>query len=133
MGTSNAVDKTTLELIENSASGPTGHGDSERFARPDRSRRKGVPQPMGKTSMLAALRGMGIGPDEMTPHAFRAMTRTLLGEVLGKRYDLIEMQLAHMVRHTKGRTYNRTMPLAERTRMMTRWASSLDELRLSVD
>ena len=90
-------------------------------------------EPMGKTSMLAALRGMGIGPDEMTPHGFRAMARTLLDEVLGERYDLIEMQLAHMVRDPNGRAHNRTVHLAERKRMMARWASYLDELRLSVD
>jgi Integrase len=52
-------------------------------------------QPMGKTTLLAALRGMGISGDEMTPHGFRAMARTLLDEVLGERYDLIEHQLAH--------------------------------------
>ena len=89
-------------------------------------------EPMGKTSMLAALRGMGIGPDEMTPHGFRAMARTLLDEVLGERYDLIEMQLAHMVRDPNGRAYNRTVHLAERKRMMARWASYLDELRFAV-
>ncbi|CAK7043639.1 MAG: Prophage integrase IntA [Desulfovibrio sp.] len=86
-------------------------------------------EPIGKTTILAALRGMGIGPDEMTPHGFRAMARTLLDEVLGERYDLIEMQLAHMVRDPNGRAYNRTVHLAERTRMMERWANYLDELR----
>lgn len=86
-------------------------------------------EPMGKTTILAALRGMGIGQDEMTPHGFRAMARTLLDEVLGERYDLIEMQLAHMVRDPNGRAYNRTVHLAERTRMMERWANYLDELR----
>ena len=67
---------------------------------------------------------MGIGQDEMTPHGFRAMARTLLDEVLGERYDLIEMQLAHMVRDPNGRAYNRTVHLAERKRMMTRCASA---------
>ncbi|NCB47837.1 integrase, partial [bacterium] len=81
---------------------------------------------------LAALRGMGIGQDEMTPHGFRAMARTLLDEVLGERYDLIEMQLAHMVRDPNGRAYNRTVHLVERKRMMERWANYLDELRADV-
>jgi integrase len=75
-------------------------------------------QPMGKTTLLAALRGMGITGDEMTPHGFRATARTLLDEVLGERYDLIEHQLAHMVRDPNGRAYNRTVHLAERKRMM---------------
>ena len=89
-------------------------------------------QPMGKTTMLAALRGMGIDNEEMTPHGFRAMARTLLDEVLGERYDLIEHQLAHMVRDPNGRAYNRTVHLAERKRMMERWATYLDELRADV-
>jgi integrase len=86
-------------------------------------------KPIGKTTLLAALRGMGIGQDEMTPHGFRAMARTLLDEVLGERYDLIEQQLAHMVRDPNGRAYNRTVHLAERKRMMCRWADYLDGLR----
>lgn len=89
-------------------------------------------QPMGKTTLLAALRGMGIDNEEMTPHGFRAMARTLLDEVLGERYDLIEHQLAHMVRDPNGRAYNRTVHLAERKRMMERWANYLDELRADV-
>ena len=88
--------------------------------------------PMGKTSMLVALRSMGIRDEEMTPHGFRAMARTLLDEVLGERYELIEHQLAHMVRDPNGRAYNRTVHLVERRRMMERWAQYLDELRADV-
>ena len=75
---------------------------------------------------------MGIANEEMTPHGFRAMARTLLDEVLGERYDLIEHQLAHMVRDPNGRAYNRTVHLVERKRMMTRWADYLDELRADI-
>ena len=35
-------------------------------------------KPMAKTALLAALRSMGITGEEMTPHGFRAMARTLL-------------------------------------------------------
>lgn len=84
---------------------------------------------MGRSTILAALRGMGITEDEMTPHGFRAMARTLLDEVLNERYDLIEHQLGHMVRDPNGRAYNRTTHLAERKRMMCRWADYLDKLR----
>lgn len=84
---------------------------------------------MAKTALLAALRAMGITKEEMTPHGFRAMARTLLDEVLGERYDLIEHQLAHMVRDPNGQAYNRTQHLAERHRMMERWAMYLDSLR----
>ena len=66
---------------------------------------------------------------EMTIHGVRATARTLLDEVLGERYEYIEHQLAHAVRDPNGRAYNRTEHLAERKRMMFRWADYLDELR----
>ena len=53
----------------------------------------------------------------------------VLDEVLGERYEYIEHQLAHAVRDPNGRAYNRTEHLAERKRMMCRWADYLDELR----
>jgi integrase len=90
-------------------------------------------KPIGATTIIAAMRGIGIGPEEMTPHGFRAMARTLLDEVLGERYDLIEHQLAHMVRDPNGRAYNRTQHLPERKRMMTRWALYLDNLRAGIN
>ena len=87
---------------------------------------------MGRSSMVSALRSMGIGKDEMSAHGFRAIARTLLDEVLGERYDLIEQQLAHVVRDPNGRAYNRTTHLAERKLMMERWAKYLDELRADI-
>ncbi len=57
------------------------------------------------------------------------MARTLLDEILGERYDLIEQQLAHTVRDPHGRAYNRTTHLTERKRMMCRWVDYLDSLR----
>ena len=89
-------------------------------------------RPINRGTLVAALRCMGIGTDEMTTHGFRAIARTLLDEVLGERYDLIEHQLAHVVRDPNGRAYNRTQHLSERRRMMERWANYLDELRADV-
>ncbi|MCL1890070.1 MAG: integrase arm-type DNA-binding domain-containing protein [Desulfovibrionaceae bacterium] len=86
-------------------------------------------RPISGVTMIGALRRMGVSRGEMTVHGFRATARTLLDEVLGERYDLIEHQLAHAVRDPNGRAYNRTAHLAERKRMMTRWADYLDSLR----
>ncbi len=86
-------------------------------------------KPMSHSAIVYALRGAGIGPDELTAHGFRAIARTLLDEVLGERYDLIEQQLSHTVRDPNGRAYNRTQHLPERRRMMHRWAVYLDNLR----
>ena len=60
---------------------------------------------------------------------FRAMTRTILDEVLGFRLDYIEHQLTHAVRDPDGRAYNRTAFLPERRRMMQEWADYLDRLK----
>ena len=86
-------------------------------------------RPMSENAVLAALRRMGIGKDEMSGHGFRAMARTILDEVLGFRTDYIEHQLAHAVRDPNGRAYNRTAHLPERRRMMQQWADYLDELK----
>ncbi|MBF0503397.1 MAG: integrase arm-type DNA-binding domain-containing protein [Candidatus Riflebacteria bacterium] len=86
-------------------------------------------RPMSENGILAALRRMGIGKEEMTGHGFRAMARTILDEVLGFRPDFIEHQLAHAVRDPLGRAYNRTAHLEERRRMMQAWADYLDSLR----
>ena len=89
----------------------------------------GKDRPIGRSSLLGALRAMGIRRDEMTPHGFRAMARTLLDEELKERCELIEHQLAHRVRDPNGRAYNRTVHLEERHLMMTHWAQYLDRLR----
>jgi len=85
-------------------------------------------RPMSDNALLAAMRRMGIGKDEMSGHGFRAMARTILDEVLGVRPDLIEHQLAHAVKDPNGRAYNRTAHLPERRKMMQKWADYLDAL-----
>ncbi len=90
---------------------------------------RGKGRPMSDNAILSALRRMEIPNDVMTGHGFRAMARTILDEVLGERPDHIEQQLAHSVRDPLGRAYNRTAHLAERRRMMQRWADYLDSLK----
>ena len=72
---------------------------------------------------------MGYTNEQITPHGFRAMARTLLDEELGFRIDYIEHQLAHAVKDPLGRAYNRTKHLGERARMMQEWADYLDGLK----
>jgi integrase len=86
-------------------------------------------RPMSDNAVLAAMRRMGIGKEEMSGHGFRAVARTILDEVLGFRPDFIEHQLAHAVRDPNGRAYNRTAHLPERRRMMQQWADYLDKLK----
>jgi integrase len=90
-------------------------------------------RPMSDAAINAALRSMGIGQDKMTGHGFRAMARTILDEVLGYRPDIIEHQLAHQVKDTNGRAYNRTSHLTDRRQMMQAWANYLDKLKAGAD
>jgi len=90
-------------------------------------------RPMSDNAILAAMRRMGIGKDEMSGHGFRAMARTILDEVLGFRPDFIEHQLAHAVKDPNGRAYNRTAHLPERKTMMQAWADYLDKLKAGAD
>ncbi|PKN19263.1 MAG: integrase [Deltaproteobacteria bacterium HGW-Deltaproteobacteria-6] len=87
-------------------------------------------RPMSNNAILAALRNMGYTAEQMTPHGFRAMARTILDEVLQVRVDLIEAQLAHRVLDVLGRAYNRTKHLPERRKMMQTWADYLDGLKV---
>lgn len=84
---------------------------------------------MSDAAVLAALRRMGFPKDEMTGHSFRAMARTMLAERLGVDEAVIEAQLAHAVKDSLGRAYNRTEFLEQRRTMMQTWADYLDRLR----
>ena len=102
----------------------TGHG---RYVFP--SLRTGE-RPMSENTVNAALRAMGYAKEVHSAHGFRAMARTIMDEVLNERVDLIEHQLAHAVKDSNGRAYNRTAHLPARREMMQRWADYLDKLRM---
>ncbi len=86
-------------------------------------------KPMSENGVLAAMRDLGIGADEMTGHGWRAVARTLLDEVLGYPPHIIEQQLAHAVKDALGRAYNRTAHLPQRHEMMQGWSDYLDKLK----
>ena len=72
---------------------------------------------------------MGFEKTEITGHGFRAMARTILGEVLRIGADFIEHQLAHAAKDPNGRAYKRMAFLAQRREMMQTWADYLDGLK----
>jgi integrase len=86
-------------------------------------------KPISDNTINQAIRRMGYDKDEMTAHGFRAMARTILEEVLHVQPEIIEHQLAHVVRDALGRAYNRTTHLAARKKMMQTWADYLDSLK----
>ncbi len=86
-------------------------------------------KPISDNTLNAALRRIGYSTEEMTSHGWRAVFRTLADEMLQERVDLIEAQLAHQVRDTLGRAYNRTQFRDERVALMQSWADYLDQLK----
>ncbi|MES2992148.1 MAG: integrase arm-type DNA-binding domain-containing protein [Pseudomonadota bacterium] len=86
-------------------------------------------RPMSENTTNTALRRMGIGPDEMVAHGFRAMARTMLVERLDANPDVIEAQLAHTKSGPLGSAYDRAAFVAQRRDLMQRWADYLDQLR----
>ena len=92
------------------------------------SARKGG-RPLSDNGVRTALRSMGYSNEQISPHGFRAMARTLLDEELRFPVDHIEQQLAHAVKDPLGRAYNRTKHLDERAMMMQRWADYLYRLK----
>lgn len=86
-------------------------------------------RPMSDAAINAALRAMGFAQAEVTAHGFRATARTILAERLGVAEAVIEAQLAHSVRDSLGRAYNRTEFIKERKKMLQQWANYLDQLR----
>lgn len=85
-------------------------------------------RPMSDSTIGAALDTIGY-KNRMTGHGFRAMARTILAERLNYPPDYIEQQLAHKVRDSNGRAYNRTKFLEQRREMLQAWADYLEALR----
>jgi integrase len=89
----------------------------------------GGERPMSENTLRGALRRLGYSNDDMTPHGFRAMARTIMVEQLNVHPDVIEAQLAHGKSGPLGAAYDRAEFVAQRRVMMTQWADYLDALR----
>ena len=84
---------------------------------------------MSENTLRTALRRMGYTNDDMTPHGFRAMARTLMVEKLNVSADVIEAQLAHGKSGPLGAAYDRAEFMEQRRAMMQGWADYLGQLR----
>lgn len=85
-------------------------------------------RPMSENTLRTALRRMGYANEEMTPHGFRAMARTIMVEKLGVPAEVIEAQLAHGKSGPLGAAYDRAEFVIQRTKMMVAWAAFLSGL-----
>lgn len=89
-------------------------------------------RPMSDNSVRSALYALGFGK-EQSWHGFRASARTMLVDQLNLDPLAIEANLAHAVKDSNGRSYNRTQYLAQRFDQVQRWADYLDKLRRGAD
>jgi len=117
------LSKQAVEIIEGVRL-HTGGGRSEYLFPSLRS----VHRPLSENTIVAAYRNLGIGPDVLNGHSWRAIARTRLVEDLGFSAHLAELQLGHS-KPGLGNTYDRTEFLAERREMLQAWADYLDRLR----
>ena len=85
-------------------------------------------KPMSENTLRVALLALGVAPTEQTVHGFRATARTMIAEQLGIDPLVTEQQLAHTVKDSLGRAYNRTTYMNQRIAMMQTWADYLDQL-----
>lgn len=104
----------------------TGHG---RYVFPGQ---RDHDRPMSDNSVRSALYGLGFGK-EQSWHGFRASARTMLVDQLDLDHLAIEANLAHAVKDSNGRSYNRTKYLAKRFDQVQKWADYLDQLRCGAD
>ncbi|MDP4075220.1 integrase arm-type DNA-binding domain-containing protein [Acidovorax sp. A1169] len=104
----------------------TGHGAYVFPGQRDHGR------PMSDNSVRSALYSLGFG-DEQSWHGFRASARTMLVDQLDLDPLAIEANLAHAVKDSNGRSYNRTQYLTKRFDQVQQWADYLDKLRKGAD
>ena len=84
-------------------------------------------RPISDNSVRSALYALGFGK-EQSWHGFRASARTMLVDELNLDPLAIEANLAHAVKDSNGRSYNRTQYLKQRFEMVQKWADYLDKL-----
>lgn len=89
-------------------------------------------RPISDNSVRSGLYALGFGK-EQTWHGFRASARTMLVDQLNLDPLAIEANLAHAVKDSNGRSYNRTQYLKQRFDQIQQWADYLDRLAKGAD
>ena len=84
-------------------------------------------RPISDNSVRSALYALGFGK-EQSWHGFRASARTMLVDELNLNPLAIEANLAHAVKDSNGRSYNRTQYLKQRSDMAQQWSDYLEKL-----
>lgn len=82
---------------------------------------------LSDNSVRSALYALGFGK-EQSWHGFRASARTMLVDELDADPLAIEANLAHAVKDSNGRSYNRTQYIKKRFEQVQLWADYVDKL-----
>ncbi|CAM8650585.1 XerC Integrase [Comamonadaceae bacterium] len=99
----------------------TGHG---RYVFPGE---RSHDRPISDNSVRSGLYSLGFGKEQKW-HGFRASARTMLVDELNLDPLAIEANLAHAVKDSNGRSYNRTQYLKQRFELVQQWADYLEAL-----
>lgn len=86
-------------------------------------------RPLSDNSVRSALYALGFGK-EQSWHGFRASARTIMVDELDLDPLPIEANMAHAVKDSNGRSYNRTQYIKKRFLQIQTWADYLDRLRI---
>jgi len=89
-------------------------------------------RPISDNSVRSALYALGFGK-EQSWHGFRASARTMIVDELNLDPLAIEANLAHAVKDSNGRSYNRTQYLKQRAELLQKWADYVDKLARGAD
>jgi len=89
-------------------------------------------RPISDNSVRSALYALGFGK-EQSWHGFRASARTMLVDELNLDPLAIEANLAHAVKDSNGKSYNRTQYIKQRSELVQQWADYLDKLARGAD
>jgi integrase len=85
-------------------------------------------KPISDNTLNQALKRMGFGSDEVTPHGFRSTFSTFANESGLWSPDVIEAYCARQDRNAVRRAYNRSLYWDERVKLADWWALQLEGL-----
>lgn len=80
---------------------------------------------MSNNAILSALKRMGY-QGKMTGHGFRSLAMSAIMEELGYRFEVPDLQLAHVKENKVRQAYDRAKFKDERIKMMQEWADYLE-------
>lgn len=90
---------------------------------------RSVKRPMSDVTLLAALRRMGFGKEEMSVHGFRSSAAVLIGEAGRWSDKLIDIESGRIEPDKVKRAYHRGDHMKERIAMQAWWADEIDAMR----